>query len=158
LDCGLALKGTDNRDYVYGGSSGGFVLRLENDTTDKTTANADKAIDHSIKTRAVSVAQGQSSTLRFAFRRVQLEVKARTSGSITTTSFRDMATSGTALATPAVMSLINTDYNLALPYLDASIDNCMTMALNFQVNDVDVELEIYSMTYALEALGEIGVQ
>lgn len=158
LTCGLAFKGVDNRDYVYGGSSAGWVMRLENDTTDKTVANVDKKIDHSIKTRAIAVAQTQSSTLRFTFRRIQIEAKAVAAASITTKTFKDMASTGTTLTTPAAISLANTGYNLVTDHLDGSIENCMAIQIEFSMSTADKELEIYSIMYGLEAQGELGVQ
>ena len=157
LLCGVNFKGGDNRDYTYGGDGDGLVQRLENDTTDKTTSNTDATITHSIKTRAVSLSQNQSTTLMFTFRRIQTEVKARTSGSITTTTFKDMATSGSALATPADMSLVNSGYNLATPYLDARVEGCMAIQAQFEVATADVEMEIYSWLYGLDAKGEKAV-
>lgn len=153
LVCGLSFKGADYRFYTYGATAGGFVCQLENDTTDKSAANADVAISHSITTRAISAVQDQATTFHFLLRHVWVEAKARTAGAITTTFYKDLATSGTALAVPEAMSLINTGFSLATPKLDISQNRCACMELKFAVTTADVELEIYSMLYLIEAKG-----
>lgn len=153
LSCGLYLRGTDDRFYTYGGSSSGFVMKLETDTADKTTANADSAIEHYVQTRAISFKQEQGITLRFNLRHVYVEAKAQTAGTIVTTSYVDRATSGTTEAKPSAMSLINTGYSLAVPRLDISRLNINCFELKFSLNTVDQEMEIYSLVYEVDGRG-----
>lgn len=150
LTCGLDLWGTDNRNYVYGGDAAGRVHKLETDTTDKSSANADVAISHSVKTRGISVEQGKSPSLRFTFRSVQGEFKAQTAGDVSVATFKDLATSGTSLGT---MSMINTGYSLAMPMLPASLTNCMAVQLSLASTTADIEMWLYSILYTLEAIG-----
>jgi len=154
LVCGINLKGTDGRDYSYAGTSAGFVFRLESSTADKDVANADVVIEQRLKVRAISAEQKQSTTLEFTFRRAFIEAKARTSGSVTTYFYKNMATSGTVLATPAAISLVNTGYSLAIDGVDTSQEACKTFQLEFVETAADVELEIYSFLYLLEIRGE----
>ncbi len=156
LVCGMNLKGTVGvaRDYCYGGSSAGFVFRLESDSTDKDVSNGDIAIEQRLKVRAISAEQKQSTTLEFTFRRAFIEAKARTAGSVTTYFYKNMATSGTILATPAAISLINSGYDLAVDGVDTSQEACKTFQLEFVETVADVELEIYSFLYLLEIRGE----
>lgn len=153
LVCGLSFKGTDNRWYTYGGDAAGRIHRLENDTTDKTAANADATISHSIKSRAISVTQAQSTSLRFTFRDVQLEAKAQSSGTVTTKTFKDQASSGTTQATPSALSLVSSGYSQVTPKLSISVPDCLSMQVEFSVATADVTAEIYSMFYLLEARG-----
>jgi hypothetical protein len=155
LTCGLSLKGTDSRYYTYAGTSAGFVFRLEMDTTDKTAANADVTITHSIKTRAISFDQEKSFTFTFDFREVIIEAKARTSGTITTKFYKDLATSGTTIANPTALSLVNSGYSLALDKLDTSQSECSCFQLEFECSTADVELEIYDFNYLTESRGEL---
>ena len=158
LDCGLRFKDTNKQDASYGATAAGWICRLENDTTDKNTSNADVAISHSVKTRAIAVEQKQSTTLRFDFRRIQIEAKARTAGSVTTKTFKDMATSGTTQAVPETISLVNSGFNLTVDSLDVSVKDCVAMQVEFSNSTADEEIEIYSMVYAVETRGEVGVK
>jgi len=157
LLCGISFKGADNRDYTYGGDTDGFIHRLENDTTDKTTSNTDTTITHNIKTRAISANPEQSTTLLFTFRRIQCEFKARSSGSVTTTVFSDVDQTGAASATPSAMSLVNSGKDLAVPYLDESVEGALTIQAKFEVATADVEMEIYSWLYELGLRGSKAV-
>lgn len=154
LACGVTLKGTDGRNYSYGGSDAGFVLKLENDTTDKDDSNVDVAITHKLKTRAICAEQKQSTTLEFTFRRAMIEGKARASGTITTNFYKNTASSGVALIVPAAISLVSSGNDLVIDGVDASQSNCKTFQLEFVEATADVELEIYSFLYLLEIRGE----
>lgn len=154
LVCGLALKGTDGRNYSYGGSSAGFVFRLENDTTDKDDANADVVITQKLKTRAICAEQKQSTTMEFTFRKMFVEAKARASGSVTTNFYKSGATSGVALTVPAAISLVSSGSNLVVDGIETSQGNCKSFQLEFVEAVADVELEIYSFLYLLEIRGE----
>jgi len=155
LRSGCVLQGTDGRPYTYGGSSDGFVLRLENDTTDKNSSNSDVAIEHSLKTRAISADPKQATTLEFLFRRVWIEAKARSSGEITTKLYKDLASSGETLAKPSTMSLVNSGYSLATPSVGATKPNCKCFQLEFSLNSADIELEIWSFLYQISLEGVI---
>lgn len=157
----LKLRGTDNRYYTYGGGSAGRVYRLEDDTSDKDASDADVAIQHSIKTRAFSIDPKQSPTLTFTFRKVYLEATARTTPvtrTIETYFYRDQATSGTLVQTgttaPGDMDLSNTGFNLVMDGLSTNEPRCLAGQLEFIANTIDLEMEIRSVLYSLEALGE----
>ncbi len=157
----LKLRGTDNRYYTYGGGSDGRVYRLENDTSDKNAADADVTITHSIKTRAFSVDQKQSPSLTFTFRKVYLEATARTTPATRTVEtyfYKDQATSGTQIQTgtgaAGDMDLSNTGFNLVMDGLSTSQSRCLAGQLQFIADTLDLEMEIRSILYSLEALGE----
>ena len=152
VDTALNLKGTDNRFYTYGASSAGFVLRLENDTTDKNSSNVDVAIDHSVKTRAIS-AEEVGVSLLFTLRRLWAVMKARSAGTITTNLFKNMATTGVEIATPSAMSMVASGEGLATEALDLGAQACSCFQIEFSLNVVDQEMEIWSMLYELEARG-----
>jgi hypothetical protein len=149
---GICLRGTDNRFYTYGAVNG-LVLKLETDTSDKSTANADVAITHYIKTRGICAKQDQASTFVFTFRNLYAEVKAQSSGTIVVNTYKDGATSGTSQSTPTAMSMVNSGYSYAYPFLDISESGCMMMQLYFGAATIDREVEIYSFLYALEVQG-----
>jgi len=156
LLCGLSLRGTDNRYYVYGGDANGHVFRLETDTSDKNAANADVAISHNIVTRAISATQPQPTTLRFTFRKLWIEAQARgVSTALVTTFYKNLATSGTVLNVPAVLNLQESGKDLSVPGLDTSQEECMCFSLKFSLAAIDLEMELWSFLYQVEARGEI---
>jgi len=161
LLCGISLRGTDDRYYTYGGDAAGTVYRLENDTTDKaenavTPYYTDIAISHYVKTRAISAKQPEPTTLRFTFRKLWIEGKAQSSPTaITTTFFKNMIDTGVALVVPAAIDLEVDDHGLAFDGLDTSQENCVCFELQFALNTVDLEMELWSFLYQVEARGEI---
>lgn len=152
IDTAINLKGTDNRFYTYGASSGGFVMRLENDTSDKNASNADVAIDHSIKTRAFS-AEELGVSLLFTLIRIWAVMKAQSAGDITTKLFKNMATTGVALTVPSAISMITSGEGLTTAVLDISVQGCSCFQIEFSLAVIDQELELWSMLYELEARG-----
>ena len=160
LSCGLLLRGSDNRYYTYGGSDVGKVYRLETDTTDKDASNADVAISHSLKTRAISLDQKMTTTFEFVFRKLWIEAKARTSPAtktVVTKFYRNLATSGITLSSPGTLDLGNAGYELVLDGLVANQNRCGAFQLEFSVSTADLELELYSLLYAIEALGSVDL-
>ena len=161
LICGLSLRGTDNRYYTYGGDALGTVYRLENDTTDKaekgtTPYYLDVAISHNIKTRAISAKQPEATTFRFSFRKLWIEAKARAvATAITVTFYKNMATAGTALVIPAAIDLNVAAHGLCVDGVDTSQENCACFELQFALNSADLEMELWSFLYQVEARGEI---
>jgi len=149
---GLSFRANDNREYVYGASANGFVMRLETDTSDKTTANADEAIAHSVKTRAIG-AEGGERVVRFGLRRLLAELKARSAGDIVTKTFKDLASTGTTQATPQAMSMIESGYNVTIPHLTMSIEDCRCFEIEFSLDVKDQEMEIYSFSYEIGGRG-----
>ena len=73
---------------------------------------------------------------------------------MTTNFYKDLAQSGTALATPAALSLINSGYDLTVDELDTSQENCRCFQILFQTATIDVELEVYGFDYMIELRGE----
>jgi len=160
LDCGLFLRGTDGRNFTYGGSSGGWVCLLENDTSDKTVADADKIITHSVKTRAISLATEAPVPVEFTLRKLWANLKARTgyvTGTLTVETFKDMASTGTGQVTPEAMSMVNAGYGMATPGLDLSEYRCKCFQVEFSLATADEEMEIWSMPWEAEVRGELGV-
>ena len=157
LVTGLSLRGAsgDDRYHVYGASAAGHVFRLENDTTDKNTSNADVAISHSIKTRAIAAIQKLSTTLKFTLRKLYTELKARSAGTITTKTFKNMATSGTTQLVPSAMSMVNSGFDIATPHVDIKVEACSCFQAEFSLAVVDQEMEIWSMLYELDIRGKI---
>ncbi len=160
LTTGLSLRGTDNRYYTYGGSASGFVMKLETDTTDKTTANADQAIVHRVKTRAITslvADQGGrlyfSPTMRFVVNGAKLIAKARSSGNATVKAYYDLASSATTLTSSA--SLINSGKALAEPSVAINQPNLTCIEFEFYMASADVEMELWSFHYGTETQGRI---
>jgi len=157
IDSGLSLRGTDNRYYVYAGSDVGFVYRLENDTSDKNTSDADVAITHNVKTRAISANQKLATTMLFTLRRIWAELKARTAGTLTTKTFKNMATSGTSQSTPSALNMVNSGFSIATPHIDVKVEGCTCFQVEFSLATIDQEMEIWSMEYEINIIGLIGV-
>ena len=161
LTTGLVLRGTDNRYYTYGAGTAGFVMKLESDTTDKTTANADQAIVHKIKTRAIQALVADdggrlyfSPTMRLALNGSKVLCKARTSGNITVNAYYDMATSGTVISTTA--SMVNSGKGIAFPSVPLSQPNLICVAFEFYMATADAEMELWSFHYGTEVQGRIN--
>jgi len=151
LKTGLNLNGSDNRYYTYGGTSAGWVMRLENDTTDKNVSNADVAIDHSITTRAISGVQKLSTSNEFTLRKIWAELAARAAGDLVTTLYKDQIATGAVLSTPAALSMVSAaSAGVVSPKLDISTEACINFSIQFRLNTVDQEMEIYSMIYGVE--------
>ena len=155
LATGLGFRGATDRKISMGASAAGFVMLLETDTSDKNASNADVAITHSIKTRAISAKQDMGTTLRFTLRHLWTELKARAAGSLTTKTYKNQASSGTTQATPQAMSMISSTYAVVCPKLDMSIEECDCFQASFEVATIDHEMEIYSMLYDIDARGQI---
>ena len=154
LATGVDFRANDNRHYTYGGSSAGWIMRLETDTSDKTVANVDKAIDHSVKTRAVGYEKGER-LIRFSLTKLWSELKARAAGSIVTKTFKNLASSGTTQATPQAMTMISTGYNIVEPLItcNPTIEDCRCFQAEFSLNNVDEEMEIYGFSYEIAGAG-----
>jgi hypothetical protein len=153
IDTAINIKGSDDRYYTYGGSSGGFVMKLEDDTSDKNASNVDTAISHSIKTRAIAPEEELGISLSFTLRRLWAVLKARSTGTITTKLFKNMATSGSTLSTPAAISMVSSGEGLTTKNLDISVQGCSCFQIEFSLGVIDQEMEIWSMLYELEARG-----
>ena len=160
IDTGITLHGTDNRYYTYAGSSSGFVVRLENDTVDRSTANAEVAISHSIKTRAITaepiadrVTTLHEVLLSFTVRHIWAEFKAQTAGSPVTKFFENQISTGIVESVPSALSMVKSGYTVTFPFLDISQEDCNVFQLEFSLSVIDQEMEIRSFQYELEARG-----
>jgi len=156
LATGLGFKANDNREYCYAGTAAGWIMRLETDTTDKSAANADVAISHNIKTRAIGFEKSER-LVKFTLRRIIVELKARSAGTLTTTVFRDMDSTGSVESTPQALSMVSTGRNIAIPSIDLSLEDCHCFEAQFALNTADQEMEIYSFYYEISGRG-IGEQ
>ena len=153
LVCGISLKATDNRFYTYGGSVAGHCMKLESDTADKSAANADVAISHSVKTRAISAESDKPPSLRFTLRDLWAEFKAQTAGAPITKTFANQASSGTTQSSPSAMSMINAGYSIAVPKVEVSIGDLDCFQVEFSLATIDQEMVIRNMLYGREIRG-----
>ena len=128
-------------------------MRLENDTTDKTTANVDEAIGHKVKTRAIAVVQDQAALFSFTLRRIWIELKARTAETIVVTVFKNLGSSGTAESTPEAVSMVSTGEGLTTNELTLSYEGCSCFQIEFSLSVADQEMELWSLLYELDARG-----
>lgn len=153
LTTGISLRGTDSRRYSYGGCASGIVMKLENGTNDRNASNTEVAISHYVTSRAISATQKEATTLEFTLRRLWGEFSAASTGSITTTVFKNEITTGTAWATPTAMSLISSGYDYAFPRLDGSYDGCLSFKVKFAVNTAGYAMKVNSILYEIEGRG-----
>ena len=156
LTCGLSVHGSDNREYTYGGTAVGVVYRLENDTADRNATNVEVAIAHSIKTRSIAADQIHSTSLEFTLRKLWADFKAQAAGTPTTEIFKNGASSGTTEAVPGTMSMISSGNELVVDGLDLSTEACFCFQVKFSLDEIDQEMEIYSVVFELEVRGEIA--
>ncbi len=154
LTTGLGLRGTDNRYYSYGGTAGGRVLKLENDTTDKDASDVDVAISHSVKTRAITPSE-ELEALVFGVRQIWAEFKVRSSGGVTTKIFKDQASSGTTLI-PA-LSMVKSGFNVTVPRVPVNVERCGSFQIEFSHATADEEMEVRGLHYELIMRGHGGV-
>lgn len=153
LTAALSLKGTDNRKYVYGGNSAGYIFRLEDGTVDKDVNNNDQEIDHSILSRAISVEGKEGVSVRFTLRRIWAELKAQSTSSIVTTVYKNLATIGEVQVVPSAMTMVSSGEGISVPGLDMSIQGCNCFKVEFSLNIANKEMEIWGFLYELEARG-----
>lgn len=146
------FRANDNRHYSYGASSAGWIMRLETDTTDKTTANADEPIAHSLKSRSIGF-ENAERLVRFTLRKILAEFKVKDSGEVKVVVMKDNATTGEELVIPKKMSLYRDNYNITVPRLDCSIQDCKCFQVEFSLDYHDEEMEIYSFYYEIGGSG-----
>lgn len=152
LTTGLGFKASNNRSFSYGGSSNGFIMRLENDTTDKNTSDADVAIEHYIKTRAISYDKAER-LVRFVLRKIWAELRARDVGAIEVYTYKNQSTTGVLQNVPAPMSMVYQGYKVTVPHIETSIEDCACFQVKFYLNTADREMEIYSFHYEIGGSG-----
>lgn len=160
LNCGLCLRGSDNRFYTYGGSretgtesEDGFILKLETGTTDRSAANGTVAISHSIKTRALPFWEKEHVSLLITLRKLWIKVKAQTAGTVITKLFKNLTSTGVVLSAPEAMSMIATGAGIAVPKLDVSSVGCSCFQVEFSLATKDQEMLIWGLLYELEMTG-----
>ena len=154
LTTGLVVRGTDDRYYTYGASGAGRVFKLEEGVVDKNTSNADVAISHSIKSRAIAPGEGLEA-LAFTLRQIWVELKAQSSGTITAKIFKDQATSGTTL-TPA-LSMVKSGYNVTIPKVADNIEGCRNFQIEFSHATAGEEMEVRALYYEVKVRGHGGL-
>lgn len=152
LATGIDFRANDNRDYTYGASATGWIMRLETDTADKSIGNADTAIKHTVKTRAIAY-EKEERLVRFTLRRIMAELKARAAGSIVTETFKDLASSGVTQETPQAMTMISTGYNIVVPVLTMSIERIHCFQIEFSLEVIDQEMEMHGFSYEIAGKG-----
>jgi hypothetical protein len=151
LSCGVAFKSTDSRYYTFGGTNSGFVLQLENDTTDKNTSNVDVAIDHYVDTRDISFPELVG--MHFNLRDVWITV----AGEATSTEILFDFYGGYAAVSDASISVDISDTNSSytVKKIPLSRNNLTAARFRFRLNSADKELKLISIAYGIEARGEI---
>lgn len=152
LVTGLSFRANDGRFYTYGGAAGGFIMRLETDTSDKTIGNADVIISHSVKTRALAI-NPVEGMLNFTFRCLWAELKARTAGAIVTKTFKDLFATGVVQASPTTMSMISAVAGIVVPKVDISIEGCRYIQGEFSLATLDQEMQISGFGYEISTRG-----
>ena len=125
LTTGISLIGTDNRFYTYGGTAGGFICKLETDTSDKSAANADVTIEHYVVTRDIPGSVSGEQVIPFidrTFRQFSLLAETSASGTVEITLYKNGVASGLDLST---------------------VTNGIYFRFKIRANTTDLELELY---------------
>ena len=68
-----------------------------------------------------------------------------------------MATTGTTLSTPEAISMVSSGEGLTTKNLDISVQGCSCFQIEFSLDVIDQEMEIWSMLYELEARGLLDI-
>lgn len=150
--CARPLTNIKGREEIYGGTANGFIIKLETDTTDKNTSNEDVAIEHSIKTRVLPTPKESMLVQDYNLRRVGASFKTRSAGAVTAELYFDFNSSATVLSD---LSMISSGKGVATPKVGASTPRIRGFELELSLDTVDQEMEIYSILYDVEIIGEI---
>lgn len=156
LTTGVALRGSDNRYYTYGGTAGGIVQKLEQGMVDKNDSNKSFGIAQELKTRSIGSAERANVSLTMALRKLWVEMAAKEYGEIATYLYLNEAAVGTLLDRPGPLSMIATGKNMAVPYLDMGGKRCESFQVEFKIDTPNWEFELYSMIFDFSIKGEPG--
>lgn len=149
--CGCLLRGTDNRYYTYIGSSSGFVMRAETDTSDKSTANADIAIEQYVKSRAVGAAPDLTLTAQFSLRRLWMDLKTQLQGFVKTRLYKNMAVDYENMEK---ISMVSNTHEVTFPVVkNNQFKRIECFQVEFYSNEIDTELVIYGFGYEIDIKG-----
>jgi hypothetical protein len=149
LDCGIVILNEEEEYVLLGAGSDGLIMHLDEDTTDKTTANADKKIEHEIETRAIPLDE-QMSIVSGYLRGLWAHFK-EDIGNITVTIYVNYATTGVEENTPDEISLSNSDVTELTQLLQLSQSDVSSFKIKFSSSMNDQSMEIYSLTYWTES-------
>ena len=67
-----------------------------------------------------------------------------------------MASAAAEITTPAQMSIVASGVSITVPEQTTSQEGCSCFQLEFALDAVDEEMEIWGILYELEVIGEIG--
>ena len=156
LTYGNTIVCNDDRKATYGIGNSSRIYVLESGTDDVDGGDSDTTITHYVRSRAVSPGSEGVLALDFILRKVWAALAARATGSITTKLYMDQKTAAVTLDTPSAMSLVNSGYNLAYPYVGGSNTRGGCFQVEFYCSTADVEMEIYSFLYQYEYTGDLS--
>jgi hypothetical protein len=137
---GTIVKGTDNKYTVLGGTSEGFLLNLASGTSDRDADNAEVAIEHYVRSRAIEFTEAEG-ILESLVRKLYGEFEVD-SGTITTNFYGNRASAGTEIAIPSTMSLAQTGKASVSRYVDASKEAIWCFQVEFYSNTVNQVMKV----------------
>lgn len=152
LSCGITIKTPSGRKRTYGGTETGFLLLLENDTTDKDSSNADVAIIQALATRELEVPE----ILSFNLRRLWFEFKNKVSGSTGIYIYKNGESAVVDFETVSMAHATDSSANYVRPMLDMSLQRINSFKLYFYCSTADVQMQIHNLFYEIEAIGLTG--
>jgi hypothetical protein len=156
VSCALSVKSIENRYYLMAGTGQGFAIALEQGIDDVSTTGAACAVSHWIKTRNIGSDLKLNVALDFEIYDLWAECKTQSSGSITTTMYKDQAITGEELSTPQAMSLVKSGYRITTPKLQVCSKAESGFQFLFFCNAIGVAMEIYSVIYSTTITRELA--
>lgn len=156
LTTATAVKGTNNQYTLIGGTSEGFLINLEDGTSDRDSSNSETTINHKIKTRVIYALDNNSNQIKGTFRYLWAEFKTDT-GTITSKIFLNRVTSGTSITSPSAMSLVDSGKDYTLVRQELSESNTYCFAFEFESDTLNQTMEILGFTHAIAPVGSVGL-
>ena len=155
LVSGLAVRGSNDRKYTFGGDVSGYLWLLEQGTQDDNASGVAQDFVTKIKTRAISAIQDKATTQGMTFRKAWTEGQTK-DGTIAAKIYRDLETTGQSLTAPsASIDLSSTDFNLVVPVREGSFEGINVFELEY--TGAGDTMEIYSVLYQIDVRGELAL-
>ncbi len=151
LSVGLSSIGPDNEYIVLAGTDDGFLLRLEQVTSDRDSSNTIIAINHKIKTRPIYASEEGILAITGVLRKTWIEVETD-SGTITYRLYKNQASTGSLITEPEAPTLTKADAEIQVQRFDHSLEDTVCFQIELESDTIDQQLQLYRLAYQLERI------